>query len=56
MSMLLSLFMRTYLSRENKRRDKWAQENNMIPGSYTEEQKFAEREKGDHASFFRYTL
>ena len=56
MSFILSAFMLVYLKRENARRDRWAVEHNMFPDSYTEEQKFAEREKGDHASFFRYTL
>ncbi|KAH6664264.1 high-affinity nicotinic acid transporter [Halenospora varia] len=56
MSFLLSLFMTIYLRRENRRRDQWAIENNMMPESYTDEQKFLEREKGDNASFFRYTI
>jgi hypothetical protein len=48
--------MSLYLRRENKRRDAWAIENNMIPENYTEDQKRAEREKGDNATFYRYTV
>ena len=45
-----------YLRRENARRDKWAIENNKLPENYSEEQKNAEREKGDNATFYRYTV
>ncbi|KAG8767381.1 hypothetical protein FRC19_004897 [Serendipita sp. 401] len=56
-SALLSLFMTIYLRRENARRDRVAQENGWpAPENYTEEMKEAEREKGDNASFFRYTI
>lgn len=56
MSAILTVFMSLYLRRENARRDEWAVENNMLPDSYTEEQKFAEREKGDGATFYRFTV
>ena len=56
MSFLLSAFMTTYLRKENRRRDQWAIENNRVPEAYTDEQKDLEREKGDNASFFRYTV
>ena len=56
MSFLLSAFMTTYLRKENRRRDQWAIENNRGPEAYTDEQKDLEREKGDNASFFRYTV
>lgn len=56
MSLTLQVIMYTYLKRENARRDKWAAENNMFPENYTQEQRYAERHKGDNASFFRYTL
>jgi len=56
MSFSLSLFMTVYLRRENHRRDQWAIENNMDPDSYTDEQDSMERQKGDNASFFRYTV
>lgn len=56
MSATLTGFMSIYLRRENARRDAWAVQNNMIPENYTEEQKFAEREKGDNATFYRYTV
>lgn len=50
---LLSLFMTVYLRREN------AQRNAMClkkPEEYTNEERLAERELGDQASFFRYTI
>jgi len=56
MSFLLSAFMTMYLRKENRRRDQWAIENNRVPEAYTDEQKDLEREKGDNASFFRYTV
>ena len=56
MSFLLSAFMTTYLRKENRRRDQWAIENNRGLETYTDEQKDLEREKGDNASFFRYTV
>jgi len=56
MSLCLTIFMSIYLRRENARREAWARENNMLPENYTEEQKHSEREKGDNATFFRYTV
>ncbi|KAG9235966.1 major facilitator superfamily domain-containing protein [Amylocarpus encephaloides] len=56
MSLVLSVCMHFYLKTENARRDRWAIEHNMHPGNYTEEQKVAEREMGDNATFFRYTV
>jgi hypothetical protein len=53
MSFLLTTFMTIYLRRENARRDR---ENPTHPSDYTEEMKFAEREKGDNATFYRYTI
>jgi hypothetical protein len=53
MSTVLSLFMTFYLRRENKRRDTVSPKK---PEEYTEEEKVAEREMGDNASFFRYTV
>lgn len=52
MSTCLSIFMTLYLRRENRRRDA----ANKNPELYTQEEKDAEREKGDNASFFRYTF
>lgn len=41
-----------YLRKENARRDR-----EYKPSSeYTEEERYAEREKGDNASFYRYTV
>jgi hypothetical protein len=56
MSLLLTIFMSLYLRRENAKRDAWAVENNMLPENYTADQKSAEREKGDYATFYRYTV
>jgi hypothetical protein len=52
MSSILSLLMTIYCRRENARRDR---ENKPI-AEYTPEEMMAEREKGDNASFFRYTI
>ncbi|KAI5783173.1 major facilitator superfamily domain-containing protein [Peziza echinospora] len=56
MSMCLCIFMTLYLRRENKRRDAQAAELNLRPEDYTEEMKTLERERGDNATFFRYTV
>ncbi|KAK0668067.1 putative high-affinity nicotinic acid transporter [Cercophora samala] len=52
MAAVLSIFMTIYLRRENARRDR----EYKPPSEYTEEERVAEREKGDNASFFRYTI
>lgn len=52
MSVILSAFMTAYLRRENARRDREFKD----PALYTTEEMDAEREKGDYASFFRYTV
>ena len=52
MAMCLSIFMTIYLRRENARRDR----EYKPPSEYTEEEKVAEREKGDYATFYRYTI
>ncbi|PNS19670.1 hypothetical protein CAC42_7514 [Sphaceloma murrayae] len=52
MSFLLSLFMTTYLRRENARRDKV----HKAPSEYAEAERELEREKGDNATFFRFTV
>ncbi|KIW27007.1 uncharacterized protein PV07_06789 [Cladophialophora immunda] len=51
-STCLQVFMTTYLRRENARRDR---EYKPLE-QYTEQDKAAEREKGDNATFFRYTV
>lgn len=56
MSFLLSLFMHLYLKKENARRDAAMQSQGLTLESYTEEMKHGEREKGDNATFFRYTV
>ncbi|EOD45223.1 putative high-affinity nicotinic acid transporter protein [Neofusicoccum parvum] len=53
MSTILSTCMTLYLRRENARRD---QKNPKRPEDYTEDEKTAERERGDNATFFRYTV
>jgi len=52
MACVLSILMTIYLRRENARRDR----EYKPPSEYTEEEKAAEREKGDNATFFRYTV
>jgi hypothetical protein len=52
MSTCLQVFMTFYLRRENARRDA----EYKAPDQYTTEDKAAEREKGDNATFFRYTV
>lgn len=52
LSAACSVFMTWYLRRENARRD--AEYKN--PQDYTLEEKMQEREKGDNATFFRYTV
>lgn len=56
MSAVLTIFMSLYLRRENARRDQWAIEHNMLPENYTDAQKKEEHEKGDNATFYRYTV
>lgn len=52
MSLILQVCMTLYLRRENKRRDAAYK----APELYTIEEKYAEREAGDNATFFRYTV
>ncbi|KAH7145986.1 major facilitator superfamily transporter [Dactylonectria macrodidyma] len=52
MSLIGSIFMMTYLRRENARRDR----EYKSPSEYTAEEMMAERGKGDDATFFRYTI
>ncbi|KAL5603961.1 hypothetical protein FOVSG1_006711 [Fusarium oxysporum f. sp. vasinfectum] len=51
MALILSIWMTIYLRRENARRDA----THKDPSLYTESEKHRERERGDNASFFRYT-
>ncbi|KAF5355128.1 hypothetical protein D9756_005715 [Leucocoprinus leucothites] len=55
MSTVLSLFMHVHLIRENARRDAEMETRGLTLDSFTDEMKYDEREKGDYASFFRYT-
>ncbi|KAG7124781.1 putative transporter like protein [Verticillium longisporum] len=52
MSLVLSIFMHIYLRRENARRDREYKK----PEEYTAAERALEREKGDNATFFRYTI
>lgn len=62
MSTILCIFMHIYLKRENARKDEELRQRLGVTGPididehYTEEMKVSEREKGDNASFFRYTV
>jgi sugar phosphate permease len=53
MSTILCIIMTIYLRRENARRDRVYGKK---PSEYTVEERMAERDKGDNASFFRYTV
>jgi sugar phosphate permease len=52
MSLILQILMTVYLRRENARRDA----EYKRPEEYTAAEKELERERGDNASFFRYTV
>lgn len=52
MSTCLQIFMTLWLRKENARRD----HEHKAPADYSEQDKFAEREKGGDATFFRYTV
>ncbi|KAK8134340.1 major facilitator superfamily transporter [Apiospora sp. TS-2023a] len=52
MSLVLCVFMTLYLRRENARRDR----EHKPPSAYTTEERLLERERGDNASYFRYTI
>ncbi|KAH6656621.1 high-affinity nicotinic acid transporter [Truncatella angustata] len=52
MSLILCIFMTIYLRRENARRDG----EYKAPSEYTRQEMELEREKGDNATFFRYTV
>lgn len=57
MSVCLSIIMTIYCRRENARRDRVAAElGKMTLDDYTQEEKDAQRHKGDYATFFRYTI
>lgn len=51
MSASICTFMTAYYRRENRRRDR----EFKAPGEYTAEEKALEREKGDDATYFRFT-
>ncbi|KAH6909283.1 high-affinity nicotinic acid transporter [Coprinopsis sp. MPI-PUGE-AT-0042] len=55
MSTILCFFMHFYLVRENARRDRLMESKGLTLETYTEDQRVAEREKGDNATFFRFT-
>jgi len=50
MSLILSCFMHLYLRGENARRDELMRAEGLTLASYTEEMKYAQREKGDNAT------
>lgn len=58
MSAVLSLFMTTYLGHESVRRDRVASEKGLPlrAEDYTPEMLQKERDDGDNATFFRYTI
>ncbi|KAI5845126.1 major facilitator superfamily domain-containing protein [Morchella snyderi] len=56
MSAVLCVFMTWYLRKENARRDILMSEKGFTLETYTDEMKDSERENGDNATFFRYTV
>ncbi|KAM5357724.1 hypothetical protein ACJZ2D_015971 [Fusarium nematophilum] len=52
MALVLAIWMTIYLRRENARRDS----SYKPPSEHNEAERTAEREKGDSATFFRYTI
>ncbi|TGZ77276.1 MFS general substrate transporter [Ascodesmis nigricans] len=56
MSLVLTTFMTIYLRKENARRDADFAARGITIEELTEEQKYEERERGDHASYFRFTV
>jgi hypothetical protein len=53
MAICLTTFMTIYLRRENARREALARDRGVTMGDLSDE---GEREKGDGAEFFRYTV
>ncbi|KHJ35977.1 putative high-affinity nicotinic acid transporter [Erysiphe necator] len=56
MSFVLTLSMTIFYRRENARRDAISATQNLTTESFNDELKLAERDKGDNALFFRYTV
>lgn len=56
MSMVLTAFMTFYFRHENARRDKLLLQMGVNLDDYREQMKIVDREKGDDAIFFRYTV
>lgn len=56
MSLLLTVFMTIYLRNENARRDTLLEEQCVSLDEYTMAMKQEQREKGDDAVFYRYTV
>ncbi|KAI5457431.1 major facilitator superfamily domain-containing protein [Mariannaea sp. PMI_226] len=52
MALILCIFMTLYLRKENERRDA----THKPPSEYTRAEKIMEMERGDNATFFRYTV
>jgi hypothetical protein len=53
---VLTTFMTLFLRRENSRRDLLLSEQHLTLESITDEMKVDQRERGDDATFFRYTV
>ena len=56
MSLSLTVFMTVYFRRENARRDAILNARNTSLEELTDADKCEEREKGDDAIFYRYTI
>lgn len=56
MSLCLCCFMTWYLRKENARRDALAVTSGKSAENMSDEEKHEQREMGDNATFFRYTV
>lgn len=56
MSLVLTAFMTVYLRRENARRDQVLIGQAITLEEVSDEIKWEQREKGDDATFYRYTV
>lgn len=56
MSFILTTIMTLYFRRENARRDRVLADMGISLSEYSDEMRWEEREKGDAAIFFRFTV
>jgi hypothetical protein len=56
MSFVLALCMTVYYKIENRRRDAADRERGLTVESYTEEMKLSQEDRGDDATFWRFSI